>query len=72
MSAICSYHAVHLFDLVNHNKAIEMSLYIEHLMLFPNDIQDRIMEDISKLPHCNNEAIAKIFSHYTPCYIDWS
>ena len=72
MSALCFYRAGHLFDLVNHNKTIEMSLYFEHLMLYPNNIQDEILEDISKLPLCNNEAIAKIFSCYSPAYIDWS
>ncbi len=71
MSAIWSYHAGHLFDLVNHNKATEVFLYLEHLMLFPDDIQDEIIEDISKLPHCNNEAVAKIFTGYNTCHIDW-
>jgi hypothetical protein len=34
-------------------------------MLFPVDIQDKIIEDISQLQHCNNNAVSNIIKHYS-------
>jgi len=38
---------------------------MEKLMLFPVDIQDRILEDISNLSYCSSDAIADIFGLYS-------
>jgi hypothetical protein len=71
MGALWSNHADHLLNLVNHNKGTEAHLYLEQLMLFPVDIQDKIIEDISVLPHCSNEAVAKILTRYTMAESNW-
>ncbi len=65
MAGIWVEHADHLLGLVNHNKDLEAHLYLEQLMLFPVNIQDKIIEDISVLPHCSNEEVAKILTRYT-------
>ena len=65
MSIIWSEHANHLLNLINEHKDTQADLYLEQLMLFPVDIQDKIIEDISSAPLCTNEAIAKIIIHYT-------
>jgi len=65
MSVIWAEHADHLLNLVNQHKDTQAHLFLEQLMLFPVDIQDKIIEDISAAPHCTSEAIAEIITHYT-------
>ncbi|MEW6992550.1 hypothetical protein AADZ91_17935 [Colwelliaceae bacterium 6441] len=65
MSAIWINHAQRLAEFINANNETQAHLYLEQLMLFPVDIQDKIIEDISRLTHCNSDAIAGIISKYT-------
>ncbi len=65
MSAIWKNHANRLAEFINNNNETQAHLYLEQLMLFPVDIQDKIIEDISRLNHCNVDAISSIISNYT-------
>ncbi len=65
MSVIWSNHATHLTKLIHNHNETEAHLYLEQLMLFPVDIQDKIIEDISQLQHCNNDAVSNIIKHYS-------
>ena len=65
MSATWKYQARHLKQLIDANNETQAHLYMEQLLLFPLDIQDRIIEDISHLPRCNSDAVANILGHYS-------
>ncbi|MCO4799969.1 MAG: hypothetical protein KC484_12160 [Colwelliaceae bacterium] len=65
MSAIWINHANRLAEFMNANNELQAHLYLEQLMLFPVNIQDKIIEDISQLKHCNSDAISNIISQYT-------
>jgi hypothetical protein len=65
MSAIWKYQAQHLKQMIDSNNETQAHLYMERLLLFPIDIQDRIIEDISHLSHCNSDAVANILGHYS-------
>ncbi|WP_206485646.1 hypothetical protein [Thalassotalea sp. G2M2-11] len=65
MSAIWKNHASRLAEIINNNNETQAHLYLEQLMLFPVDVQDKIIEDISQLTHCNSDAISRIISRYT-------
>ena len=65
MSAIWINHANRLAEYINANNETQAHLYLEQLMLFPVDVQDKIIEDISRLSHCSNDAISNIISKYT-------
>ena len=65
MSATWKYQASRLKQMVDANNDTQAHLYMEQLLLFPVDIQDRIIEDISNLPQCNSNAIANILGHYS-------
>lgn len=65
MSAIWKNHAIQLVDMIKEQKEIQAHLYLEQLMLFPVDIQDKIIDEISHLSHCNNDAVTGIISYYT-------
>jgi len=65
MTSVWTNHARHLAELVNGNKDTQAHLYLEQMMLFPVDIQDRIIEDISRLEHCTNEAVAEIIQQHS-------
>ena len=65
MSAIWKNHAINLVDMIKENDETQAHLYLEQLMLFPVDIQDKIIEEISQLSHCNSDAVAGIISHYS-------
>jgi hypothetical protein len=67
MSVIWKNHANRLVDFVNNNNEVQAHLYLEQLMLFPLDIQDKIINDISHLTHCNCEAVSNIISQYMMC-----
>ncbi|SEL72012.1 hypothetical protein SAMN05216262_1196 [Colwellia chukchiensis] len=64
MSAIWNNHADRLIELINHNSDTYAHLYLEQLMLFPVDIQDKIINDVSTLKHCNTDNVAKIINQY--------
>jgi hypothetical protein len=65
MSSIWINHASRLAEFINNNNETQAHLYLEQLMLFPLDIQDKIIDDISHLSHCSSEAIASIISRYS-------
>ncbi len=65
MSAIWKNHANRLTEFINNNNETQAHLYLEQLMLFPVDVQDKIIEDISKLTHCSSDAISRIITQYT-------
>jgi len=65
MSSVWTNHASHLIGLVDSNKETQAHLYLEQLMLFPVDIQDKIIDDISRLQHCDKEAVANILGKYS-------
>jgi hypothetical protein len=59
------YQARRLKQMIDLNNETQAHLYMERLMLFPVDIQDRIIEDISDLSHCSSDAVASILGHYS-------
>ncbi len=65
MSAIWNNHATRLAELINSNNEVQAHLYLEQLMLFPVETQDKIIEEISHLTHCSRDAVASIISNYT-------
>ena len=65
MSAIWNSHASKLAKYLDCNNELQAHLYLEQLLLFPVDIQDKIIEEISHLGHCDNATIASIINNYT-------
>jgi len=65
MSAIWRNHACHLAELINNNNELQAHFYLEQLMLFPVEIQDKIIDEISRLVHCDSDAIAQVIRKYT-------
>jgi hypothetical protein len=65
MSSIWNNHAVHLAELIDSNDPTQAHMYLEQLMLFPVDIQDKIIQEISILPKCSSNKIEEIISHYS-------
>jgi len=65
MSATWKYQARRLKQMIDSNNETQAHLYMERLLLFPIDIQDRIIEDISHLSHCNSDAVANILGYYS-------
>lgn len=65
MSSIWKNHAINLTGMIKDNNEIKAHLYLEQLMLFPLDIQDKIIEEVSNLTHCQSDAVAGIISHYS-------
>ena len=65
MGSIWAHHAKHLRELVNNRAELQAHLYLEQLMLFPVDIQDKIINEISNLAKCETESIAEIISFYS-------
>ncbi|TLU66323.1 hypothetical protein FE810_06420 [Thalassotalea litorea] len=65
MGSVWRHHAEHLANLITEKDELKAHLYLEQLMLFPVDIQDKIIEDIAKLPRCSTDDIAEIISYYT-------
>lgn len=65
MSATWQHQARRLNQLIDANNDIQAHLYLERLLLFPVDIQDKIIEEISHLTHCNSDAVAGILGHYS-------
>ena len=65
MSEIWKNHAANLVSMMNENNETQAHLYLEQLMLFPLDIQDKIIEEISLLSHCHCDAVAGIINNYS-------
>jgi hypothetical protein len=65
MSAIFSYQAQRLNEMLDSNNDTQAHIYLEQLLLFPVDIQDKIIEDISSLKNCTSDAIARIIGHHS-------
>ena len=65
MSTIWKNHAIVLADMIKENNETQAHLYLEQLMLFPVDIQDKIIEEISHLNNCSTDAVASIIGHYS-------
>lgn len=65
MSTMWKSHAMQLAPMVREHNETQAHLYLEQLMLFPLDIQDMIIEEISHLSHCSSDAIAHILGNYS-------
>jgi len=59
------YQARCLNQMIDENNDTQAHLYLEQLLLFPVDIQDKIIEEISHLSNCNSDSIASILGHYS-------
>lgn len=53
-----------IFNFIDINQGSPVRVTIDQLMLFPAEIQDKIIEDISLLPLCTKEAVTKIINKY--------
>lgn len=51
--------------MLNASNETKAHIYMERLLLFPIDIQDRIIEDISQLNECNNDSVANVMGSYS-------
>ncbi|MBO9491363.1 hypothetical protein J7384_13415 [Endozoicomonas sp. G2_1] len=65
MSSVWTNHANDLAQFLDNNNETQAHMYLEQLMLFPVDIQDKIIEEISHLVQCSGEDIARIITHYS-------
>lgn len=65
MSAIFRDQAQCLIKMIDNNNETQAHIYLEQLLLFPVDIQDKIIDDISHLGNCNQDAVANIIGHYS-------
>lgn len=65
MNTAWRHQAQHLNQLIDAGNENQARIYLEQLLLFPPNIQNRIIEDISKLSHCNSQSIASIMHHYS-------
>ena len=64
MKSTWSNNVDNIFNFIDIIQDTPARVTLEQLMLFPVDIQDKIIEDISLLPLCTNEAVAKIINIY--------
>ena len=65
MSAMFRCQARYLNQMIDANNETQAHIYLEQLLLFPVDIQDKIIEEISHLGNCNSDAVANIISRYS-------
>lgn len=65
MSSVWTNQANDLAQFLDNNNETQAHMYLEQLMLFPVDIQDKIIEEISHLVQCSSEDIARIITHYS-------
>lgn len=56
--------ARYLNQMIDANNETQAHIYLEQLLLFPVDVQDKIIEEVSQLQNCSSEAIAKVLSRY--------
>ena len=65
MSAIFRHQAQCLNKMIDANNETHAHIYLEQLLLFPLDIQDKIINEISHLGNCSSDAIANIIGRYS-------
>lgn len=65
MSSTWTCQARCLIKMIDANNETQAHMYLEQLLLFPVDIQDRIIEEISHLNNCNSDAVANIIGNYS-------
>lgn len=65
MSSTWTCQARCLKRMIDSNNETQAHMYLEQLLLFPVDIQDKIIEEISHLSNCNNDAVASIIGNYS-------
>tara|TARA_R110001583_G_scaffold2233_7_gene16427 strand:- start:13481 stop:13693 length:213 start_codon:yes stop_codon:yes gene_type:complete len=65
MSAIFRQQAQCLNKMIDANNETQAHIYLEQLLLFPVDIQDKIINEISHLGNCNSDAVANIIGRYS-------
>lgn len=65
MSFITSRQAKYITELINCHNETQAHIYMETILLFPVDIQDKIIEKISLLPYCSSDEVAKIISEFS-------
>ena len=65
MSAMFRCQARCLNQMIDANNETQAHIYLEQLLLFPVDIQDKIIEDISQLGNCSCDAVANIIGNYS-------
>ncbi len=65
MSMTWKHQARCLHKMIDANNETQAHLYLEQLLLFPVDIQDKIIEEISNLAHCNSDTVATLIGHYS-------
>lgn len=65
MSEAFRIQAQRLNKMIDANNATQAHLYLEQLLLFPVDIQDKIIDEISHLGNCNSNDVAKIINRYS-------
>lgn len=51
--------------LVDEQKETQLHHYLGEIMVFPLDVQDKIIEEISMLPLCTKGAVTDILNYYT-------
>ena len=65
MSAIFRHQAQCLNKMIDANNETQAHIYLEQLLLLPVDIQDKIIDDISRLGNCSCDSIADIIGRYS-------
>lgn len=65
MSEAFRKQAQRLNTMIDANNATQAHMYLEQLMLFPVDIQDKIIDEISQLGNCDSNAVASVISRYS-------
>lgn len=65
MSAVFRHQAQCLSKMIDANNETQAHLYLEKLLLFPVDIQDKIIDEISHLANCSSDAVAGIIGRYS-------
>ena len=65
MSSTWTNQARYLKNMIDSNNETQAHMYLEQLLLFPVDIQDKIIEEISHLNNCNSDAVANIIGNYS-------
>ena len=65
MSAMFRCQARRLNTMIDANNETQAHIYLEQLLLFPVDVQDKIIEEVSHLRNCSSDAVASIIGHYS-------
>lgn len=65
MCAVYRHQAKCLNKMIDANDEMQAHIYLEQLLLLPVDIQDKIIDEISHLGSCNNDAVANIIGRHS-------